>query len=126
VSRPREPARYRLSAHPAIPDDLTSLTVYGTEAVQAARQALDDLAYGRVTGKALGVRHVSGDLRGLASVKFDVPASPTKRFRLVYAEIEPRTRGVIAIGVRDEHAIYRLAADRLAADQAKPTPADDA
>jgi len=66
-----------------------------------------------VTGKRLGERHVTGDLTGLASVKFDVQASPTRRFRLVYADIDTNTRGVLAIGVREEHAIYRLAVERM-------------
>jgi hypothetical protein len=66
-----------------------------------------------MTGKALGLRHVSGDLTGLASVKFDLPDSPTRRFRLVYAELDASTRGLLAVGVRDEHAIYRLAVERL-------------
>lgn len=89
------------------------MAAYGPEAVAAARRALDDLAHGRVTGKALGDRYVSGDLTGLASVKFDVPSSPTRRFRLVYGDIDGETRGVLAIGVRDEHAIYRLAVERI-------------
>ncbi len=68
---------------------------------------------GQVIGKVLGSRNVSGDLTGLASVKFDVPDNPTRRFRLVDGGIDPATLGVLAIGVRDEHAIYRLAVDRL-------------
>lgn len=108
-----KPARYRLVAHPDIPADLAVLATYGADVVAAARIALDDLAHGRITGKALGDRHVSGDLTGFASAKFDVPSSPTRRFRLVYADIDATTRGVIAIGVRDEHAIYRLAVRRV-------------
>jgi hypothetical protein len=117
VTRRAKPARYRLAAHPAVPDDLVALGAYGPEAVAAARTALDDLAHGRVTGKALGDRRVSGDLTGLASVKFDVPHSPTRRFRLVYGDISSDTRGVVAIGVRDEHAIYRLAVERIRGGQ---------
>ena len=67
-------------------------------------------------------RHVSGDLTGLASVKFDTPSSPTRRFRLVYGGIDAETRGVLAIGVRDEHAIYRPAVERIRA-QEEPGPA---
>lgn len=115
MRRPPKSARYRLSSHPDIPGDLAGLARYGAEIVTAAR-TLDDLAHGRATGKALGARDVSGDLTGLASVKFDVPGSPTRRFRLVYGEIDAHTRGVLAIGVRDEHAIYRLAAERIGAD----------
>ena len=117
MTRRAKPARYRLAAHPAVPDDLVALAAYGPEAVAAARTALDDLAHGRVTGKALGDRRVSGDLTGLASVKFDVPGSPTRRFRLVYGDISRDTRGVVAIGVRDEHAIYRPAAERIRGGQ---------
>ncbi len=79
---------------------------YGPEVIAALRVVLDDLAHGRLTGKALGVRHGSGDLTGLASVKCDLPDSPTRRFRLVYAEPDASTRGLLAVGVRDEHAIY--------------------
>lgn len=57
------------------------------------------------------VHHVTGDLSGLTSVKFEVQGSPTRRFRLVYADID--TLGVLAIGVREEHAIYRLAVERM-------------
>jgi hypothetical protein len=115
VKGPPKPVRYRLRLHAAVSGDLADLAAYGPEVVAAARSILDDLAHGRVTGKALGARRVSGDLTGLASVKFDVPASPTKRFRLVYGEIDANTRGVLAIGVRDEHAIYRLAVNRIGA-----------
>lgn len=58
---------------------------------------------------------------GLASAKFGVPGSPTRRFRLVYAEIDATTRGIIAVGLREEHAIYRLAVQRLRDSE----PADD-
>lgn len=75
--------------------------------------ALDDLAHRRITGKALGERHVNGDLTGFVSAKFDVSDSPNRGFRLVYADIDATTRGIIAIGVRDEHAIYRLAVQRF-------------
>jgi hypothetical protein len=91
---------------------------YGPDVVAAARAALDDLAHGRVIGKALGVRRVSRDLTGLASVKFDVAGHPARRFRLVYADLDGSTRGVLAIGVRDEHAIYRLAVERIDAIEA--------
>lgn len=115
MTRGARPARYRLNAHPEVPDDLAALAIYGPHAVIAARAALDDLAHGRMTGKRLGARHVSGDLAGLASVKFDIPGSPTRRFRLVYADIDAATRGVLAIGVRDAHAVYRLAVERMQA-----------
>ncbi len=111
--RREKPARYRLISHPEVLDDLTELSTYGADAIMAARVALDDLAHGWVTGKPSAKRRVSGDLIGLVSVKFDVAGSPTRRFRLVYADIDATTRGVLAIGVRTEHAIYRLAAGRF-------------
>ncbi len=113
MTRRAKPARYRLSTHPGVADDLAALAAYGPQVVAAARATLDDLAHGRVTGKLLGARHVSGDLTGFASIKFDVPGSPTRRFRLIYADIDAETYGVLAIGVRDEHAIYQLAVERV-------------
>jgi hypothetical protein len=107
--------RYRLVFHPAVADDIEALAPYGPEVIAAARAALDDLAHGRVTGKALGVRQVSGDLTGLARVKFDVPGTGAPRFRLLYADIRAGIRAVLAIGVRDEHAIYRMAVERITA-----------
>jgi hypothetical protein len=83
--------------------------------VDAVRVVLGDLAHGRVTGKQLGARRVSGDLTGLARVKFDVSGCRPPRFRLLYADLDAATRGVLAIGVRDEHAIYRMAVERIAA-----------
>lgn len=100
-------------SHPDVAADLSALAAYGADVIAAARGALDDLAHGRIAGKALGERRVSGDLTGLASAKFDIPGSPTRRFRVVYADIDAATRGVIAIGPREEHAIYRLAVQRF-------------
>jgi len=60
---------------------------------------------------------VSGNLTSLARVKFDAPGSGTQRFRLVYVDIDATTRGVLAIGVRDEHAIYRMAIQRITAPE---------
>ena len=119
--RQHKAARYRLVAHPDVLADLTTLAAYGADVVDAARLALDDLAHGRITGKALGERHVSGDLTGFASAKFDIPGSPTRRFRVVYADIDAATRGIIAIGVREDHMIYRLAVQRFDANR----PEDD-
>jgi hypothetical protein len=122
VSHPGKRARYRLVFHPAVADDIEALAVYGPEAVAAARVALGDLAHARVTGKALGARRVSGDLSGLARVKFDVPGTGTQRFRLPYADIQAGVRAVLAVGVRDEHAIYRMAVERIAAREEAGQP----
>ncbi len=122
MTRRPTPARFRLLFHPSVPFvDLATFATYGPEAVRAYRTVIDDLAHGRVIGKLLGDRNVSGDLTGLASVKFDVPGSPTRRFRLIYGDIDAETRGVVAIGVRDEHAIYRLAAERIEASEEPST-----
>ncbi|MHB1710498.1 MAG: hypothetical protein ACYCV7_03725 [Acidimicrobiales bacterium] len=56
-------------------------------------------------------------MTGLAGVKFDILGSPTRRLRLVHGDIDDETRGVLAIGVRDEHPIYRLAVDRMQAGE---------
>ncbi len=47
-------------------------------------------------------------------VKFVVAGQRPQRFRLVYRQVDERTRAVLAIGLREEHAIYRLAARRIA------------
>lgn len=109
------PARFVLTFGLDIPADLAALAEVGAEVVDAAREILDDLAHARVRGKQLGSRNVSGDLTGLARVKFDVAGKRPQRFRLIYRQVDERTRDVIAIGTRDEHAIYRAAVRRIAA-----------
>jgi len=116
VRHPR-PARYQLTFHLAVETDPDALD---PDALDAAQAILDDLAYGRVTGKALGARHISGDLTGLARVKFDTPDQRPQRFRLLYRQVNLATLDVLAIGLRDQHAIYRTAANRIGG----PGPAD--
>ena len=106
--RPRSP-RYHLSFHPDVETDQAALDPEGHDAAQAI---LDDLAHGRVIGKALGDRNVSGSLSGLARVTFDTPGRRPPRFRVVYRDLDD-TRDVLAIGPRDQHAIYRTAVGRL-------------
>jgi hypothetical protein len=84
--------------------------------LDAAQAILDDLTHGRVRGKLLGDRRVSGDLIGLARVKFDIPSQRPQRFRVVYQQTDDNTRHVVAIGLRDEHAIYRTAVRRVRQD----------
>lgn len=111
----KRPARYALTFGLDIATDLAALQAVDPAALDAAQAILDDLAHGRVRGKLLGSRNVSGDLTGLARVKFDLPDKQPLRFRLVYREVEEATaRHVLAIGLRDEHAIYRMAARRVA------------
>lgn len=105
---------YTLTFGLGIATDLAALHAIDPAVLDAAQAILDDLAHGRVTGKLLGDRQVSGDLTGLARVKFDVAGQRPQRFRLVYGQVDERTRDVLAIGPREEHAIYRLAARRIA------------
>lgn len=105
---------YTLTFGLGIAVDLVALHAVDPAALDAVEAILDDLARGRVIGKLLGDRHVSGDLTGLARVKFDVAGQRPQRFRLVYRQVDHTTRDVLAIGLRDEHAIYRLAARRIA------------
>lgn len=120
TGRQGRPARYQLSFHRAIEADLAALDCSTLDAAQAI---LDDLAHARVTGKTLGARHVSGDLTGLARVKFDTPGQRPQRFRLLYRQTDPTTLDVLAIGARDEHAIYRTAVNRLGPGH-QPNPND--
>jgi hypothetical protein len=102
--------RFQLTFHPDIDQDLAALDSVVLDVVPTL---LDDLAYGRITGKVLGDRRVSGDLSGLARVKFDILGQRPEGFRLVYRQIGENVRDVLAIGSRDQHAIYRAAARRL-------------
>ena len=44
---------------------------------------------------------------------------------MVYAGLDARTRGVLAIGIRDEHATYRLAVEPIGALEALDADTDD-
>ena len=46
-------------------------------------------------------------------VKFDLPGRRPQRFRLLYREVDNVTLKIVAVGVRDQHAIYRSAVARL-------------
>ena len=50
----------------------------------------------------------------VVKVKFDIAGQRPQRFRLVYRQVDHKTRDVLAIGLRGEHAIYRLATRRIA------------
>lgn len=105
---------YTLTFGVDITPDLAALNEVEPGALDAAQAILDDLAHGRVIGKLLGDRRVSGDLTGLARVKFDVAGQRPQRFRVVYRQVDEKTRDVVAIGSRAEHTIYRMAARRIA------------
>lgn len=113
MTQPRRLPRYTLIPHPAAAADVAALAIYGPDVVAAAVAIADDLAHGRVVGKGLGERHVSGDLTGFARVKFDVSGQRPQRFRLVYRQLDDTTREIVAIGIRDEHTIYRIAVQRF-------------
>ncbi len=110
---PRSP-RYDVVPGEDVLADVAALAAYGPDIVAAAVAIIDDLAYGGVVGKDLGHRCVSGDLSGLARVKFDAPGWRPPRFRLVYRQADATTREILAIGPRDQHTIYRIAVRRLA------------
>lgn len=110
----QRPARYRLTFALDIPVDLTAVREVDPAALDATQAIIDDLAHGRVRGTQLGDRHVSGDLTGLSRVKFDIPNRRPQRFRLIHRQVDEDTRHVVAIGFRDEHAIYRTAVRRVA------------
>lgn len=105
-------ARFVLTFGLDIPADLAALEMLDPAVLDAAQAIVDDLARGRVRGKMLGDRRVSGDLTGLARVNFDVPGRP-QRFRVVYRQVDDAARHVIAVGVRDDHGVYRTAKRRL-------------
>lgn len=77
---------------PAVVDDLAVLAGLDPGLVDAALAAVDDLAFGRQRGKLLGERHVTGDLTGLARLRFDVPGTHPARFRIVYRLLQHDTR----------------------------------
>jgi hypothetical protein len=81
-SNKQRPAPYRLTFALDVPADLIAVHEVDPAALDAAQAILDDLAHGRVRGKLLGERHVSGDLTGLARVKFDTTNQRAQRFRV--------------------------------------------
>ncbi len=113
MSRTGKVPRFEITIRAAVLADVAALAEFGAEVVEAAEAIVEDLARGSVTGKELGDRHVSGDLTGLARVKFDAPGQRPQRFRLIYRQVDVDIREVVAIGPRDEHAIYRAAVRRL-------------
>ncbi|MGI8983462.1 MAG: type II toxin-antitoxin system RelE/ParE family toxin [Acidimicrobiales bacterium] len=101
-------------------DDLRALARFDEALIDAALQAITDLAEHRKVGKPLGERHVSGDLTGCRRLRFDLAGSKPVRFRVVYRlrpdEINSDTVEVIAVGPRGGHAAYQAAVSRLGQD----------
>lgn len=103
-----------------LPQVLADLQALGQEddaLVDAALQAMIDLAERRKTGKELGERHVSGDLVGTRRLKFDLAGQHPERFRVVYRllpdESAADTVEIISVGRRGGHAVYLAAVARL-------------
>lgn len=64
---------YHRALLPQVLDDLRAIAEFDDTLVDAALQAIADLAEHRKTGKLLGLRHVSGDLTGCRRLRFDLP-----------------------------------------------------
>lgn len=100
--------------------DLRDLAQFDDALIDAALQAITDLAEHRKTGKLLGDPHVSGDLTGFRRLRFDLPDTKPERFRVIYRlvpnDTDPGTVEVIAVGPRGGHAVYQAAVSRLATD----------
>lgn len=106
-------ARFVLTFGLDVPADRAALERLAPTVLDAAHAIVEDLARGRVRGKMLGDRHISGDLTGLARVKFDARANSRSDTGSSTRQVDDATRHVIAIGVRDEHAVYRTATQRV-------------
>ncbi len=103
-----------------LPQVVLDLQLLGQEddgLVDAALQAILDLATRRKTGKRLGDRQVSGDLSGTWRLKFDLVEQRPERFRVVYRLLpdEPSadTVEIISVGRRGGHAVYLAAVARM-------------
>jgi len=103
-----------------LPQVVLDLQLLGQEddgLVDAALQAIMDLAKRRKTGKRLGERHVSGDLSGTRRLKFDLVDQRPERFRIVYRllpdEASADTVEIISVGRRGGHAVYLAAVARM-------------
>lgn len=127
-----ETARFERRYAPAVLGDLAVLRAINARLVDAALAALDDLAFGRQIGKLLGDRHVTGDLTGLARLRFDLPDQHPLRFRIVYRLVDDDTViEVLAIGERADHVVYRDTLARLdptdedTGDDTPDEPADE-
>lgn len=109
-------ATWHRSLLPQVLDDLRNLAQADEALVDAAFQAISDLATRRRTGKALGARRVTGDLEGCLRLRFDIPGQRPERYRVVYRlrpVDRPGTVEVVSVGPRGGHAVYREAVRRL-------------
>lgn len=72
---------YQRALLPQVLDDLRGLAEFDEALIDAALQAIADIAERRKTGKLLGARYVSGDLSGCRRLRFDLPGQRPQRFR---------------------------------------------
>jgi hypothetical protein len=97
--------------------DLRELAATDERLVDAALQAVTDLADGRRTGKRLGLRPATGDLSMAWRLRFDLEGERPQRFRVVYRLLpdadSPVTIEVLSIGLRGGSAAYHSALERL-------------
>lgn len=102
---------------PQVLADLQVLSQEDDALVDAALQAIVDLAERRKIGKELGERHVSGDLAGTRRLKFDLAGQRPERFRVVYRLLPDKSAAdmveIISVGRRGGHAVYLAAVARL-------------
>lgn len=79
---------------------------------------LDDLARGRIRGKALSVHPEIGDLSDCFKLYFDVRKDMSPQYRLIYrqlnsGEVEGISIEAIAVGRRQAFEVYKIAIERL-------------
>ncbi len=111
-------AKYERRYAVEVVDDLRAMGDVDPALVNAALAAVEDLAFGRRRGKLLGERHITGNLTGLARLRFDLPGQQRPRFRIVYRLLEDSANllpviEVLAIGERSDHLVYRDTLARL-------------
>lgn len=92
----------------SLPSDLQNVVFY----------LMDDLARGRIRGKALSAHPEIGNLSDCFKLYFDVRKDMSPGYRLVYrtlisGEIEGVSIEAIAVGRRQAFEVYKIAIERL-------------
>lgn len=116
--RSSRPAKYEVVFLPDVLTlDLPAIAAVDAALLDGVAAAVDDLAHGRQRGKALGERHVSGDLTGLLRLRFDVAGRTRQhRYRIVYRHLVDETvevMEIVAVGERSDHDVYRVSLARV-------------
>ena len=117
---------HRLEWDKNIAADFRALAAVDRRLVEIARTVAFDVANHHAHGKALGQRHISGDLTGFYRMSFDLPGYRPHRFRLVYDRPSSGVVRIVAIGGRESSAVYRALADRLETNETLRRPRDTA